>query len=88
MIDHGLPVYVALGPVRLREWVGVEHSLAHLSRRQGPRARYQGTSRNLYDVRRAAILQKLETCNASLNARPRDRPQFKPLAVLAQVGPS
>jgi hypothetical protein len=49
------------GRERLRERVAVEHSLAHLGRRQGRRARYRGTRKNLLDVRRAAAVQNLET---------------------------
>lgn len=45
----------------LRERVVVEHGLAHIVRRQGRRARYRGTRRNLYDLRRAATIQNLET---------------------------
>jgi hypothetical protein len=48
------------GRERLRKRVAVEHSLAHLSRRQGRRARYRGTRKNLFDVRRAAAVQNLE----------------------------
>ena len=44
---------------RLRERIPVEHSLAHLGRRQGRRARYCGTRRNLYDLRRAAAVQNV-----------------------------
>lgn len=54
------------GRERLRERVTVEHSLAHLSRRQGPRARYRGTRKNLYDIRRAAALQNLESLQRRL----------------------
>ena len=57
------------GRERLRERVGIEHSLAHLSRRQGPRARYRGTRRNLYDVRRAAVVQNLETVQRRLERK-------------------
>lgn len=49
------------GRRRLRERVAVEHRLAHLSARQGPRARYRGTRRNLFDLRRNAALLNLET---------------------------
>jgi hypothetical protein len=49
------------GRERLRERVAVEHSLAHLGRRQGRRARYRGTRKNLLDVRRTAAVQNLET---------------------------
>ena len=48
------------GRQRFRERVPVEHRLAHLSQRQGNDARYCGVRKNLYDVRRAAIIQNLE----------------------------
>ena len=44
----------------LRERVGVEHRLAHLANRQGPRARYFGTRGNIFDLRRLASVQNLE----------------------------
>jgi hypothetical protein len=49
------------GRQRLRERVGIEHHLAHLSARQGPKARYRGCRKNLFDLRRAAAIQNLET---------------------------
>ena len=49
------------GRQRFRERVPVEHRLAHIGQRQGPRARYLGTRKNLYDLRRAAVIQNLET---------------------------
>lgn len=49
------------GRQRFRERVPVEHRLAHIGQRQGPRARYGGTRKNLYDLRRAATIQNLET---------------------------
>ena len=49
------------GRARLRERVAVEHSLAHIARRQGTRARYRGARKNLYDLRRASAIQNLET---------------------------
>jgi hypothetical protein len=55
------------GRARLRERVAIEHSLAHLSRRQGHRARYLGTRKNLLDVRRAAVVQNLETVQRQLD---------------------
>ncbi|WP_164003079.1 IS1182 family transposase [Pyxidicoccus caerfyrddinensis] len=48
------------GRAGLRERVGVEHCLAHLANRQGPKARYRGTRRNLFDLRRLAVVQNLE----------------------------
>jgi hypothetical protein len=48
------------GREQLRERVGVEHRLAHLANRQGPKARYIGTRRNLFDLRRLSSVQNLE----------------------------
>lgn len=49
------------GREALRERVGVEHRLAHLANRQGPKARYRGTRNNTFDLRRLAAVQNLET---------------------------
>ena len=49
------------GRARLRQRVSVEHSLAHISNRQGPRARYRGARKNTFDLRRLAAVQNLET---------------------------
>ena len=49
------------GREALRERVGVEHRLAHLANRQGPKARYRGTRRNTFDLRRLSAIQNLET---------------------------
>ena len=48
------------GRERFRERIPVEHSLAHIGQRQGHSARYNGTRKNLYDLRRAASIQNLE----------------------------
>ena len=48
------------GRQRFRERVPVEHSLAHIGQRQGRKARYCGTRKNLFDLRRAAAIQNLE----------------------------
>lgn len=48
------------GRAELRERVGVEHRLAQLANRQGPKARYRGTRRNIFDLRRLAVVQSLE----------------------------
>ena len=56
------------GRARLRRRVAVEHHLAHIVRRQGRRARYFGTRVNLFDLRRAATLQNLETIQRKLAA--------------------
>jgi hypothetical protein len=55
------------GRERVRERVAAEHRLAHLGRRQGPRARYRGTRKNLFDLRRAAAVQNLEVVDRCLN---------------------
>jgi hypothetical protein len=54
------------GRARVRERVVVEHGLAHLGRRQGRRARYRGVRKNLFDVRRTAAVQNLETVHRRL----------------------
>jgi hypothetical protein len=56
------------GRERLRARVGIEHRLAHISQRQGRRARYRGVRRNLFDLRRAAALQNLETIQRKMAA--------------------
>jgi Transposase DDE domain/Transposase domain (DUF772) len=47
------------GRAKLRERVAVEHALAHVGRWQGRRARYRGLRKNLFDVRRAAVIHNL-----------------------------
>jgi hypothetical protein len=56
------------GRARLRERVKVEHRLAHLSRRQGRRARYRGVRKNTFDLRRAATLQNIESWQRHLES--------------------
>ncbi|HLT39769.1 MAG TPA: IS1182 family transposase [Enhygromyxa sp.] len=56
------------GRARLRKRTGVEHTLAHVGRRQGRRARYLGTRKNLYDLRRTATVVNLETIQHDLEA--------------------
>jgi hypothetical protein len=48
------------GRQQFRERVSVEHTLAHIGQRQGRRARYLGTRKNTFDLRRAAAIQNLE----------------------------
>ena len=48
------------GREQLRRRTHVEHRLAHISRRQGRRARYIGTRKNTFDLRRAAAIQNIE----------------------------
>lgn len=47
------------GRARLRERVAVEHTLAHVGRWQGQRARYRGVRKNLFDLRRCAVVHNL-----------------------------
>lgn len=51
----------APGRSQLRQRVGVEHRLAHIASRQGRRARYIGVRKNVFDLRRVAAIQNLET---------------------------
>ncbi len=47
------------GRHKLRERVAVEHTLAHVGRWQGRRARYRGVRENLFDLRRCAVVHNL-----------------------------
>jgi hypothetical protein len=47
------------GRAKLRDRVEVEHSLSHIGRWQGPRARYRGSRKNLFDLRRCAVVHNL-----------------------------
>jgi transposase len=47
------------GRAKLRERVQVEHALAHIGHWQGRRARYRGTRKNLFDLRRVAVVHNL-----------------------------
>lgn len=47
------------GRAKLRERVAVEHDLAHVGHWQGDRARYCGQRKNLFDLRRCAVVQNL-----------------------------
>lgn len=47
------------GRAKLRERTQVEHTLAHVDRWQGDRARYLGPRKNLLDLRRVAVVHNL-----------------------------
>jgi transposase len=47
------------GRAALRERAGVEHALAHIGQWQGDRTRYHGLCKNLFDLRRMAVVSKL-----------------------------
>jgi hypothetical protein len=47
------------GRAKLRERVQAGHALAHVGHWQGRRARYRGTRKNLFDLRRVAVVHNL-----------------------------
>jgi Transposase DDE domain/Transposase domain (DUF772) len=47
------------GRAKLRQRTAVEHSLAHIGHWQGRRARYLGPRKNLFDLRRCAVVHNL-----------------------------
>ena len=47
------------GRAKLRERVAVEHALAQVGRWQGHRARYGGVRKNVFDLRRCAVVHNL-----------------------------
>jgi hypothetical protein len=47
------------GRAQLRERVAVAHGLAHVGQWQGDRARYWGERKNLFDLRRTAVVHNL-----------------------------
>jgi transposase len=49
----------AAGRAQLRERVAVEHTLAHVGHWQGDRARYLGERKNLFGLRRCAVVNNL-----------------------------
>ena len=69
-LQHRLRKLIATskGRDQLRERVLVEHRLAHVGRKQGRRARYRGTRKNLFDLRRASTVVNLETIHRRLAA--------------------
>ncbi len=56
------------GRQQLRERVPVEHRQAHTCRRQGKHARYVGTRKNEFDLRRASAVSNLEVIQRQLEA--------------------
>jgi DDE family transposase len=48
-----------LGRAKLRERLAVEHTLAHVTSWQSRRARYRGLRKNLFDLRRCAVVHNL-----------------------------
>jgi IS5 family transposase len=56
------------GRAKLRERVQVEHALAHIGHWQGRRARYTGTRKNLFDLRRVAAVHNLHIIARQISA--------------------
>jgi len=63
------------GRAQLRERVKVEHALANIGHWQGRRARYRGTRKNLFDLRRTAVV-----CNLHVIARQPPASRYQPAA--------
>src|SRR5947207_4765903 len=55
-----------VGRAKLRERVAVEHTLAHIGYWQGRRARYRGIRKNLFDLRRCALIHNLHVLALSV----------------------
>jgi hypothetical protein len=60
----------AQGRAKLRERVPVEHALAHIGHWQGRRARYLGERKNLFDLRRVAVVHNLHVIARQPIAQP------------------
>lgn len=58
----------ANGREHFRRRAPAEHCLAHIAARKGPRARYRGTRKNVFDLRRAGAIQNLETIHRKESA--------------------
>ena len=68
------------GRAALRERVGVEHGLAHVSQRQGNEARYCGTRKNTYHLRLVCAIQNLERAQALTEQAANDAEPLERLA--------
>jgi hypothetical protein len=60
----------AIGRIDLRKRTTVEHSLAHIGHWQGNRARYIGQRKNLFDLRRVAVVHNLHVIARMDEVRP------------------
>ena len=58
------------GRAKPRARVAVEHTLAHVGRWQGRRARYRSRRKNLFDLRRCAVVQNLHAIRALSHRAP------------------
>jgi len=70
LLQHRLRKQAATsaGRQELRERVPVEHRQAHTCRRQGRHARYLGSRKNEFDLRRAAAVSNFEVIQRRLEA--------------------
>jgi hypothetical protein len=68
LLQHRLRKQAATsaGRLELRERVPVEHRQAHTCRRQGRHARYVGSRKNEFDLRRAAAISNFEVIERQL----------------------
>jgi transposase len=62
----------ASGRAKLRERVKVEHTLAHVGHWQGDRARYREQRKNLFDLRRTAVVHNLHVLKQQADAPQRE----------------
>ncbi|MBK7823527.1 MAG: IS1182 family transposase [Tessaracoccus sp.] len=71
LLQHRLRKQAATpqGRRELRERVPIEHRQAHTCRRQGRHARYLGTRKNEFDLRRASAVSNLEVIQRLLEAQ-------------------
>ena len=69
-----------LGRAKLRERVAVEHSLSHIGRWQGDKARYLGVRKNLFDLRRTAVVHNLHVLLRLFQDDPKQLPSKARLA--------
>ena len=60
------------GREKLRERVSVEHSLAHIGQWQGNKSRYIGLRKNLFDLRRMAVVHNLHVLARMFETNVRD----------------
>lgn len=58
------------GRAKLRERVAVEHSLSHIGRWQSDKARYIGSRKNLFDLRRTVVVHNLHVLARSIEQVP------------------
>jgi hypothetical protein len=61
--------HTAAGRAALRQRVAVEHTLAHVGHWQGRRARYFGPRKNLFDLRRCAVVHNLHVLSHAPRAQ-------------------